>query len=465
MIGYTPTHLTENEVILEKLNQIIDYLIKNPSYQVYVYNGGFISGTLTYEIANIINSNNINVADVVVFNNGYYGIISEITETEFTLSQGISIIGPQGPQGPQGPKGDKGDKGDKGEKGDTGATGPQGPQGPKGDTGTIPEALPQEAGALKSGNLPTSGWEKKGYKTFWEGDVSCPSSSYKLLGTSKELADILYADSTAYPISYCYGRYMSAGDKQFSYIVGDVSTPAQGKAYRMSRYSSDPTIVVTQAGSIYAKGDNGANTSQAVTYKRIGVSTISQQFYTISDTSITANSDVLMELTDDGGVKAYSMEAGKMTVIRDTVPTQPIPYTYKVKQTNASGQFTLVNHYVPDVPTKTSQLTNDSGFITTADIPSAGEWQNWSDTSVLTEEGLYEIVTTEYPSDGNKTLFVQYEQGKPNNGACWVSVATANSISVVTPICSGDGTLRVERRLANSSDPADLLTFKYRKIN
>lgn len=108
MIGYTPSHLTENEVILEKLNQIIDYLLKNPSYQVYVYNGGFISGTLTYEIANIINSNNINVADVVVFNNGYYGVISEITETEFTLSQGISLIGPQGA------KGDKGDKGDYG---------------------------------------------------------------------------------------------------------------------------------------------------------------------------------------------------------------------------------------------------------------------------------------------------------------------------------------------------------------
>ena len=30
MIGYTPSHLTENEVILEKLNQITDYLLKNP---------------------------------------------------------------------------------------------------------------------------------------------------------------------------------------------------------------------------------------------------------------------------------------------------------------------------------------------------------------------------------------------------------------------------------------------------
>lgn len=108
MIGYTPTQLAENKVILEKLNKIIEYLSTHPSYQVYAYNGGFISGTLTYEIANIINSNNINVADVVVFSNGYYGVISEITETEFTITKGISLIGPQGA------KGDKGDKGDYG---------------------------------------------------------------------------------------------------------------------------------------------------------------------------------------------------------------------------------------------------------------------------------------------------------------------------------------------------------------
>lgn len=129
MIGYTPSHLTENEVILEKLNQIIDYLLKNPSYQVFAYNGGFITGTLTYEIANVLNSANINVADVVVFNNGYYGIISEITETQFTLTAGISLIGPQGAKGDtgaQGPQGLKGDTGAQGPKGDTGATGAPG---------------------------------------------------------------------------------------------------------------------------------------------------------------------------------------------------------------------------------------------------------------------------------------------------------------------------------------------------
>ena len=91
--------------------------------------------------------------------------------------------------------------------------------------------------------------------------------------------------------------------------------------------------------------------------------------YTISDTDITANSDILMELTDEGGARARTIASGSIQIIRGTVPTNPIPYTYKVKQTNSSGQFTLVNHYVPNVPTKTSELTNDSGFITASDIP------------------------------------------------------------------------------------------------
>lgn len=114
MIGYTPSHLTENEVILEKLNQIIDYLIKNPSYQVYAYNGSFVEGTLTYSIANITDSRNINVGDVVIFDNGYYGVISEISEIHFTLSKGVAPMGTQGPQGPQGIQGKQGEKGDSG---------------------------------------------------------------------------------------------------------------------------------------------------------------------------------------------------------------------------------------------------------------------------------------------------------------------------------------------------------------
>ena len=225
---------------------------------------------------------------------------------------------------------------------------------------TVPEALPQTASALKSGNLPTTGWEKTGFQTFWEGTAKCDASTYKPIGTSKELADILYSDDTAYMmVDYNYQYYGNYDKKnaKFSYKNSNASVGSMtGISFRSGSQVDNPTIFITRDGTMYGRGSNFASSAYSVTYTRIGTSTISQQFYTISDTSITANSDILMELTDDGGVKAYSMEAGKITVIRDTVPTQPIPYTYKVKQTNASGQFTLVNHFVPSVPESPTSL-------------------------------------------------------------------------------------------------------------
>ena len=473
MIGYTPSHLTENEVILEKLNQIIDYLLKNPSYQVYVYNGGFISGTLTYEIANIINSSNINVADVVVFQNGYYGVISEITETEFTLTAGISWIGPQGPKGDTGAQGPKGDTGAKGPKGDTGPQGPQGPQGPKGDTGTIPEALPQEASALTSGNLPTSGWTANTNNLLDSSFKTPRGSSYVFI---KNIGAV-NINNTGWVCTF-EGSYDRNGSLvSNSYIAFQSGQFSGGKYAYLKLYPN---------GDIY-----GYSLNESLTVNSIICTGGANWLYSISDTSITANSDILMELTDEGGVKAYSMEAGKITVIRDTVPTQPIPYTYKVKQTNASGQFTLVNHFVPNipvtsvngqtgavtiaVPTKTSQLTNDSGFITAADIPSAGEWVTETGTrATLTEAGTYQVIAS--VNDMQSIVYWDGTTAAYGTKSTAPTVVTSGKtaylfISCAYPQIDASGTLSVHLLTAGNSSGAWTETdtvqsgFKYRKIN
>ena len=192
--------------------------------------------------------------------------------------------------------------------------------------------------------------------------------------------------------------------------------------------------------------------------------------YTISDTSIIANSDILMELTDDGGVKSYSMEAGKVTVIRDTVPTQPIPYIYKVKQTNASGQFTLVNHYVP---TKTSQLTNDSGFITAADIPSAGEWVAVTGTTAtLTEAGTYQVwrdlggqilVYWDGQTESSCTLpCVSFlvNDNRPYIHKYGASITAGGVLSMTHESMTTDGTTNWTQSAVETESG-----FKYRKIN
>lgn len=214
-----------------------------------------------------------------------------------------------------------------------------------GAKGTIPEALPQETSTIKSGSLPTSGWNadysadvfKGTYtnngrysdNTFYEiPNATAPSNTSKLYITFDN--NVTKEENGTY--------YSSIPGWQYTGIIGP---NGKGCSFRLK---DDGTVL----GAL-----NGNTITRIATYP-ISDGTI--YIYTISDTSITANSDILMELTDEGGVKAYSMEAGSITVIRDTVPTQPIPYTYKVKQTNASGQFTLVNHFVPSIPESPTSL-------------------------------------------------------------------------------------------------------------
>ena len=250
---------------------------------------------------------------------------------------------------------------------------------------TIPEtptALPQEASALKNGELPTSGWAENDPVPYWDASPSFVALSggyFKTIGTVKSLGQRTQQNNDAIIVYIAQG---DSGTGTYSWETCNYSNTVtvDEKEYKQYYCSSGiyngGFIRIAADGTITGQGTGSTGFYQSYSIQKIGMSTETTKTYTISDTSITANSDILMELTDDGGVKAYSMEAGKMTVIRDAVPTQPIPYTYKVKQTNASGQFTVLNHYVGvtsvngqtgavtiAVPTKTSELENDSGYV------------------------------------------------------------------------------------------------------
>ena len=326
---------------------------------------------------------------------------------------------------------------------------------------TIPEtptALPQEASALKSGNLPTSGWGVSA--SLWTGSVTLPNDAVpRYIGN----IGMTWASEEELVAELPDGWQATVNGFLYDNIQALRSPSVQGIYFE----ANDVTINIRLDGDIRAY--TGASNR---TITQVGCSRLAKQTYTISDTSITANSDVLMELTDEGGVKSYSMEAGKMTVIRDTVPTQAIPYTYKVKQTNASGQFTLVNHFVPSVPTKTSQLTNDSGFITAADIPSAGEWVDVpGEATTLTEAGTYQFVTT-----ADKVQSIMYWDGTTSAVGTPAVVLNVNNSSpeviTITPRVDTDARLIIYQQTLIKENNAWVVKgsaistgFKYRKIN
>ena len=256
-----------------------------------------------------------------------------------------------------------------------------------GAKGTIPEALPQEASALKNGNLPISGWNTTP-KTLYDGKIK-----YGRYGSGGSSNGQLLP-----PFEYSAHSALSdwQGTRLNDYAIDRVDKLQSGVklAVRFSDGNDHYVLRIYNTGTVNAWTYNDRDTNGTA---QIKVTFLSNWLYTISDTSITANSDILMELTDEGGVKSYSMEAGKITVIRDTVPTQAIPYTYKVKQTNASGQFTLVNHFVPSIPESPTSLPvtykKASGSLPTSGWESEVEplWSGnvympadeWSDTGIV----------------------------------------------------------------------------------
>lgn len=277
-----------------------------------------------------------------------------------------------------------------------------------GAKGTIPEALPQEASALKSGKMTTSGWAATENKELYNGKLSFAGYNYAPSDNGKILSPYDYTSKNALrdwngtiidgrSIEHCKIRTDNAG-VQFVSLYWESGIPSD-----ISRQ-----IRIYNDGTVKAWTYAGWSTTYDV---KIVATFLSDYAYTISDADVTTNSDILMEITDANHIVPAPIESGKIKVISDTVPTSAIPYTYKVKQTNAAGQFTLVNHYLPTVPntivesvngqtgavtiavpTKTSQLTNDSGFITDADIPTVP-----TRTSELTNDSGF-LTTADIPT-------------------------------------------------------------------
>lgn len=274
-----------------------------------------------------------------------------------------------------------------------------------GAKGTIPEALPQEASALKSGSLPTSGWVVGAFKAYWQGEKSCSAYSGTLITTNKAFADKCWSSDigvtlkqSAMSMQNAYNSNASTWAKQgiYTFFAEDTQKTEDGLKYSDAG-NSLKGIFVMRDGRIYGKGINELSWSQNLYVVKLGFADETEYNYTISDTSITANSDVLMELTDEGGVKSYSMEAGSITVIRDTVPTAAIPYTYKVKQTNASGQFTLVNHYVPSISESPTSLPVTYKKVS-GELPKSG----WTDGDYVT---YWTGTVSAYGKNNYKELF------------------------------------------------------------
>ena len=307
--------------------------------------------------------------------------------------------GPQGPKGdqgepgPQGPKGDTGDTGPQGPKGDTGETGPQGPKGDKGDTGTgldikgtyeSLEALRSAVTQPKQGDMYNVGasapytiymWDESG-EPDWksQGQLQGPQGERGPEGPQGPKGD--------------QGEVGPQGPKGDKGDQGNVGPEGpQGPKGDTGSAGNGVESVALYEGT-HAPGTldtyrmtytNGTHTDYQVYNGMDGIG--SGDFMAngtvpmtgalqMGGNKVTGMADPVA--STDGVTKGYVDEAIEgVTIETDTTPTQG-----SKNPVQSGGVYSALQDVKEGIPTKVSDLTNDSGFITgyTETDPTVPSW-------------------------------------------------------------------------------------------
>ena len=306
------------------------------------------------------------------------GVIYIIGATEpyelykFDIDDGFIDLGPfgatgaQGPEGPQGPVGPKGDKGDTGPQGPQGIQGPQGPyglQGPKGDPGSNGATGPEGP----------QGEEGNGIASIAKTGTVGLVDTYTITMT----------DGSTYTFTVTNGK-----DGTSTIEAG------YGISINGNEISVDNTVIATKAELNQFIKDN--DTSYSATFRGKGVYVKAEGAYT-------------------------STSYGDGSIGR-SIPNQP-GYTYALP--DKSGTFAMTSDIItsyndltdkPTIPTKTSDLTNDSGFITGvswndvtgkptfASVATSGDYDDLLNKPVIPDTSNFVTTNTAQTVTGEKTF-------------------------------------------------------------
>lgn len=94
---------------------------------------------------------------------------------------------------------------------------------------------------------------------------------------------------------------------------------------------------------------------------------------TISDSAIEVNSAVTMYINTSEKIAVGEKTNGNVTLIAPSIPTDDIPYSLEIVGTDTEGLFELVNGYVPEIPSVSSNYNDLSNIpVINQDLSESG---------------------------------------------------------------------------------------------
>ena len=100
---YNASQIVPQKTLLEKFNKVIKFLVDNPTYNLFLSSENYIDTGTVYNISLIQDKKHeLEVGDLVLFNNVYVGVVSMVGETTYSISKAIYFKGAQGEKGDSG---------------------------------------------------------------------------------------------------------------------------------------------------------------------------------------------------------------------------------------------------------------------------------------------------------------------------------------------------------------------------
>ncbi len=400
--------------------------------------------------------------------------------------------GPQGPKGdtgdtgPQGPKGDTGDTGPQGPKGDTGDTGPQGPQGETGPQGPAGQdgkdglttsitvngtTYTQTDGNITLPNYPTvptnyvttdTTQEITGAKTFTTNPI-------KVVNTSKGIQLLSGQNgSTNAKLGFTlYNGSSNASNFECGFLEGNTQTKDLMLGY-YNQNGKTATISRDWKLGFGYYGYYGSTTDSYSAYKLVLPNRYNLKNYNtyryipidFTDGTTTVRSDNtgvvdLSSLIPTVPTKTSDLtnDSGYITGITSSDVTTALGYTPGTS--NFSGSYNDLTNK-PSIPTQTSDLTNNSGFITNS-VNNLTNYTLTSNLAAVATSGSYNDLS-------NKPTIPDAVSGT-NDGTNWTSLTIGSDTYDIPQ--GGGGSVAIDNKtiVKNNNNELETAIGGWKEIN
>ena len=195
-----------------------------------------------------------------------------------------------------------------------------------------------------------------------------------------------------------------------------------------------------------------------------GVNSGSSGKVTISDSAIKVNSAVTMYTNTSEKIAVGEKTNGSVTLIADSIPTTSIPYSLEIVGTDTEGLFELINGYVPDIP------SSSSNYDDLSNIPIINK-EDISGSDFTPVKNMYYRYTGKEHSEYTGTIYKCIDVGDTEESLELYELASMYNIREIAPVDKGISQTSTNVSITGSASPylftvtdSDIRSYKFVRL-